>query len=228
MTRRHEDLLQQARLIQPADAMAMLQADHRRIHKLFQWYTTTHDQGMQPRIVLALLVALEVYIQLEDHMFYPALAEATPRAAHGLVETGLEAHTQIEVAIEALRGLAVNAAAFAATFHALRLMVEQHIAYEERQLLPHAEVVLAGQLEDLRDEMQAVKEDLLGSTVEGIAEAVAVLPCLGRRTPCAPSWHSETDPVIRRYAAACARRVLLFGTSARVLCGVIDRVSGPC
>jgi hypothetical protein len=162
MTRRHEDLLQQERLIQPADAIAMLQADHRRIHKLFQWYATTHDPVMKPRIALALLVALEVYIQLEDHVFYPALAEATPRAADALVGTGLEAHTQIEVAIEELRGLAVDSTAFEATFHALRLMVEQHIAHEERQLLPHAEVALAGQLEDLRDEMQALKDDLLG------------------------------------------------------------------
>ena len=162
MTRRDEDLLRQERLIQPADAITMLQAEHRRILKLFQWYATTSDLGLQPRIVLALCVALEVYLQLEDQVFYPAVAEATPHAASTLVATGLEAHSQIEVAIEELRGLTVGAAAFAVTFDTLRRLVAQHIAYEARQLLPHAEMVLADQLEDLRDEMQDLKEELLG------------------------------------------------------------------
>ena len=58
--------------------------------------------------------------------------------------------------------------------------------HEEWQLLPYAEIALAGQLEDLRDEMQALKDDLLGQTGEGIAAAVAVLLCLGRHTHASP------------------------------------------
>jgi hypothetical protein len=142
--------------------MTMLQAEHRRIRKLFQWYAATSDPELQHRIVLALLVALEVVIQLEDQVFYPAFVEATPHTAHALVATGLEAHSQIEVAIEEVRGLAVASAAFATAFDVLRSLGEQHIAHAERQLLPHAEVALAGQLEDLRDEMEDLKEDLLG------------------------------------------------------------------
>jgi hemerythrin HHE cation binding domain-containing protein len=144
MTRREEDVLRQERLIQPADAMGMLHADHRRIHKLFQWYATTNDPARQSRSVLALVVALEVSIQLEDHVFYPALAEATPHAVHVLLETGLDAHTQIEVAIEERRGCADDAA-FTATFHALRRLVDQHLAYAAQQLLLYAAVALADQ-----------------------------------------------------------------------------------
>src|SRR5262245_41059310 len=161
MTRREEDLLRQERLIQPADAMTMLQAEHRRIRKLFQCYATTSDPGLQPRIVLALLVALEVVIHLEDQVFYPAFVEATPHTARALLATGLCGPSQIEVAIGDVRGPAVASAALATAFDALDRLVAQHIAYEERQLLPHAEVVLADQLEDLRDEMEDLKEDLL-------------------------------------------------------------------
>jgi hemerythrin superfamily protein len=158
----HHDLLQHASLVQPADAIEMLKADHRRVHKLFQAYEATHKPAMQHQIAMALFVALELHMQVEEHVFYPTFAEATTRAGHTLVDTSLEAHEQIEVCIEELQGLEADAAAFAVQFHALRLMVDQHIQHEERQLFPQAEVALAEQLEDLRDEMQDIKDLLLG------------------------------------------------------------------
>ena len=158
----HDDLLQHDSLVQPADAIEMLKADHRRVHKLFQRYAATHDPDMKHRIAIALFVALELHTQVENHVFYPAFAEATTRAGHALVDTSLEDHAQIEVYIEELRGLEAASEAFEATFHALRLTVERHVQHEERQLLPQAEVALAEQLEDLRDEMQTIKDQLLG------------------------------------------------------------------
>src|SRR5438552_17297644 len=158
----HHDLLQHASLIQPADAIELLKADHRRVHKLFQAYEATNEPALQHQIAVALFVALEVHMQVEETVFYPAFAEATNRAGHALVDTSLEDHEQIEVCIEELQGLEADAAAFAVTFHALRLMVEQHIQHEEHQMFPQAEVALAAQLEDLRDEMQDLKDLLLG------------------------------------------------------------------
>jgi hypothetical protein len=158
----HHDLLQHASLIQPADAIELLKADHRRVHKLFQAYEATDELAMQHEIAMALFVALEVHMHVEEHVFYPALAEATTHAGYALVATSLEAHEQIEVCLEELQGLEADAEAFAAQFQALRLMVDQHIQHEEHQLFPQAEVALAAQLEDLRDAMQALKDQLLG------------------------------------------------------------------
>jgi len=154
--------MQHENLVQPADAIEMLKADHRRVHKLFQHYEATHEPAMKHRIAMALFVALELHTQLEDRVFYPAFAEATNRAGQALVATSLEDHEQIEVCLEELRGLEVDSAAFEAQFHALRLTVEQHMYNEERQLFPQTEVALAEQLVDLRDEMQDIKEQLLG------------------------------------------------------------------
>jgi hemerythrin-like domain-containing protein len=39
--------------------------------------------------------------------------------------------------------------------------VEQHVQDEESQMFPQAEQALEEQLEDLRDEMQEIKEHLL-------------------------------------------------------------------
>ena len=157
----HHDLLQQASLIQPADAIEMLKADHRRVHKLFQAYEATNEPALQHEIAMALFVALELHMQVEETVFYPAFAEAATRAEHALVATSLEDHEQIEVCIEALQGLEADAETFAVEFHALRLMVDQHIQHEERQLFPQAEVALAEQVEELRDEMQDLKDLLL-------------------------------------------------------------------
>jgi len=64
---------------------------------------------------------------------------------------------------EALRGLAGDSAVFEAKAYALRLTVEQHVYHEACQLFPQAEVVLAEQVEDLRDERQDLKDQWLGS-----------------------------------------------------------------
>ena len=157
-----DDLLQHKSLVQPADALEMLKADHRRIHRLLQHYEATNEPQMKQRIALALFVELELHTQLEAQVFYPAFAEATNRAGHALVDTSLEDHERIEVYVEELRGLDADQEAFEAKFHALRLTVEQHIQDEERQMFPQAEVALEEQLEDLRDEMQDIKDQLLG------------------------------------------------------------------
>ncbi len=48
---------------------------------------------------------------------------------------------------------------------AVRLTVEQHLQHVERLMFPQAEVALAEQLENLRDERQALNDQLLGSLV---------------------------------------------------------------
>jgi hemerythrin-like domain-containing protein len=63
--------------------------------------------------------------------------------------------------VEELRGLEADQEAFAAKFHVLRTKVEQHVQEEESQMFPQAERALEEQLEDLRDEMQEIKEHLL-------------------------------------------------------------------
>ena len=158
----HHDLLQHTSLVQPADTIEMLKADHRRVHKLFQAYEATHEPAMKSRIAMALFVALELHMHVEETIFYPAFAEETTLAGYVLVDTSVEDHEQIEVCIEELQGLEAGSEVFEATFRTLRLMVEQHIQHEERQMFPQAEVALAAQLEDLRDEMQDIKDLLLG------------------------------------------------------------------
>jgi len=56
-----------------------------------------------------------------------------------------------------------NAKAFDAKFKELVRNVEQHVEEEESQMFPLAEDQLADEVEDLMDEMQEIKEQLLAS-----------------------------------------------------------------
>ena len=148
-------------LVQPADAIEMLKADHRRVRALFQRYDGTDDQAVRQVIVAELFVELELHTQLEETVFYPAFADETNREGQELVEASLEAHEEIDVLVEELRGLEADQEAFAAKFHELRTKVDQHVQDEESQMFPQAEREREEQLEDLRDEMQEIKEQLL-------------------------------------------------------------------
>jgi hemerythrin-like domain-containing protein len=148
-------------LIQPADAIEMLKADHRRVRALFQRYDETDDQAMRQGIVAELFVELELHTQLEETVFYPAFADETNQEGQELVAASLEDHEDIDVLVEELRGLDADQEAFAAKFQDLRIKVEQHVQDEETQMFPQAEQALEEQLEELRDEMQEIKEHLL-------------------------------------------------------------------
>jgi hemerythrin superfamily protein len=148
-------------LIQPADAIEMLKADHRRVRALFQRYDETDDQGMRQGIVAELFVELELHTQLEESVFYPAFADESNQEGQELVAASLEDHEDIDVLVEELRGLEADQEAFAAKFQELRTKVEQHVQDEESQMFPQAEQALEEQLEELRDEMQEIKEHLL-------------------------------------------------------------------
>jgi hypothetical protein len=71
---------------------------------------------------------------------------------------------------------------------AVRFTVEQHVQHEERQRFPRAEVALAGQLEDFRDERQDIKNHLLG---EPVGSGRWVLVPHGR------PWHRVTRDAIQ-------------------------------
>jgi iron-sulfur cluster repair protein YtfE (RIC family) len=148
-------------LIQPADAIEMLKADHRRVRALFQRYDETDDQAMKQGIVREIFVELELHMQLEETVFYPAFEDETNGEGQELVQASLEAHEEVDVLVEELRGLEDDHEAFATKFQELRTKVEQHVQEEERKMFPQAEQELEEQLEDLRDEMQEVKEQLL-------------------------------------------------------------------
>jgi hemerythrin-like domain-containing protein len=72
-------------------------------------------------------------------------------------------HEKVKELIRELRGLDITDEAFAAMFRELMDAVEHHVEEEENAMFPEAEQILADQLEDLMDEMVALKAQVTTS-----------------------------------------------------------------
>ena len=146
---------------QPKDAIAMLQADHTKVRKLFQEYEAAMDRPTRLSVATLVFIELETHAQLEANVFYPAVNEETDYGA-ALVKESLAEHETIKQLIQELRELGPDFKAFDTKFKELITAVEDHVAEEENEMFPLAEE-LKEDLQDLRKEMQQLKEQILAS-----------------------------------------------------------------
>ena len=147
---------------QPADAIAMLKADHQWVKDLFVQYEATSNPDTKRTLAEQVFVELETHAQLEENVFYPAVNEETEEGPE-LVKESLSEHETVKKLIQELRGMAQATDAFDAKFQELIHYVEHHVEEEESEMFPLAEEELAEDLTEMKDEMQEFKADLQGS-----------------------------------------------------------------
>ena len=154
-TRRHD-------YAQPADAIAMLKADHQRIRELVAHYEATTNPETQWTIAEDVLGELDVHAQLEEQIFYPAVADQSDEGER-LAQGSLEEHQILRHLIQELRGMGPHIRGFDANFKVLVQNVEDHVEDEEAELFPFAEVTLQDDLGALLAAMRAFKAQILAS-----------------------------------------------------------------
>jgi hemerythrin superfamily protein len=146
----------------PEDAIEMLKADHQKVRDLFQQYMAASDQNAKSQIAEQVFVELETHAQLEEMVFYPAFEEEADDEGRQLVEEARQEHQEVKDLIAELRGRDADDE-FDARFRELMENVEHHVQEEEAQMFPEAEEILAEELDELMDEMQEIKAQLLAS-----------------------------------------------------------------
>jgi hemerythrin-like domain-containing protein len=147
---------------QPADAIALLKADHQRVKDLFAQYEAADHVDTKRPLAEQVFVELEMHAQLEENVFYPAVNEETEEGP-ALVKESLSEHETVKHLIQELRGMAHDTDAFDAKFQELIHNVEHHVEEEEAEMFPLAEEELAEDLTEMKDEMQELKADLQGA-----------------------------------------------------------------
>jgi hypothetical protein len=145
----------------PIDAIAMLIADHRLIHDLFAQYASAGDFSTKHVIAEQVFTALEVHAQLEENVFYPAYETMAGKNGTQLVADSRLAHEHTTELLIELRGIDLQEEEFEAKFQGLRHTMEQHVAQEEDEMFPEAAQILADRLAVLRDDMVALKQQLM-------------------------------------------------------------------
>ena len=147
---------------QPADAIAMLKADHQRVKDLFAQYENTIDRVIKRTLAEQVFRALDTHAQLEENVFYPTVNEETDEGPE-LVKESLEEHETMKQLILELQDMAQDTDAFDTKFQALIQHVAHHVKKEEAEMFPLAEEELADDLITMKDEMQELKAELQGS-----------------------------------------------------------------
>ena len=147
---------------QPADAIAMLKADHQRVKDLFAQYEAAENVETKRTLAEQAFRELETHAQLEENVFYPAVNDETDEGPE-LVKESLQEHATVKQLIAELRQMGPQSNGFDAKFHELMHNVEHHMEEEESEMFPLAEQELAEDLEELSEEMQELKAELQGS-----------------------------------------------------------------
>jgi hemerythrin superfamily protein len=148
------------------DAIAMLQADHRTVQHLFAIYQSARDSTTKQQIVEQVFTELELHAQLEETIFYPAFdAQAGKKGTQLVADSRLEHEAVRELMLE--MPYCNTEGEFEAKFQELMQCVQHHIAQEEDEMFPEAAQILGDQLADLRDEMVALKHQLMTTPEQG-------------------------------------------------------------
>src|SRR6266404_5944726 len=122
----------------PADAIAMLKADHQRVKDLFAQYEVTSNAATKRTLAEQVFRELDTHAQLEENVFYPTVNEETEEGPE-LVKESLSEHETVKILIQVLRSMAHETDEFDAKFHELIQNVEHHVEEEEAEMFPLAE-----------------------------------------------------------------------------------------
>ncbi|MCC8402309.1 hemerythrin domain-containing protein [Paraburkholderia sp. MMS20-SJTN17] len=146
---------------------AMIRLDHMHVLSASHRYHASTPWWRKRAIVNNVCAALEIHAQLEEEIFYPALARAL-----GDDETLAKSrpeHDEMRATIEKLRSMGPENAAYDGLFQQLIRNVVHHVADEETILLPDAERVLKHELHSLGAAMTRRRMELLGERPMEIA-----------------------------------------------------------
>ena len=142
------------------DAIAMLEADHHRVRDLFEEFQSADGAAERREIAERLFKELETHSQLEEDIFYPAVASKGDDAQKTRVATARKNHEKIKRMIGDLRKLETDDEQYDARFQELMETVEQHVEDEEGELFEAAESELGDDSEALGVQMEESRKQI--------------------------------------------------------------------
>jgi len=126
-------------------ATDMIRADHARLLATFHRYKCDAAAAAKRSLVANLCLALEVHAQMEEEIFYPAMASVD----QALIGRFIAEHDRMRSLIGELRAADPAEPQYDERVMALMREVLHHVADEETMLLPQAERVLGERLGEL-------------------------------------------------------------------------------
>jgi hypothetical protein len=153
------------------DITTMIRMDHTHALALFRRFRPGTSLDRKRALAANACLALEIHAQLEEEIFYPALAKVLPQ--NETLEKSVPEHDEMRTLIAALRASDPADPGYDATFHALMRAVLHHVADEESVLLPQAEELLGDELGALGLQMTKRRMELLKPHLAQVAATTA-------------------------------------------------------
>ncbi len=138
------------------DAINLLMQDHQKVDGLFQQFTQggTHYQFEQ--LFEQLRADLTLHTQIEENIFYPAVAKYPELA--DMVKEAYQEHAGVKKELEQIAGLDNTTTTWSDAMQKLMTDVKHHVAEEENEMFPKLREVMTQQhLEDLGQQLQDAK-----------------------------------------------------------------------
>jgi len=129
----------------------MIRMDHTHVLATFHQYEADTRPQTKQALVNTISLALEIHAQLEEEIFYPAVRRVVTDAQ--VIDKSVPEHDEMRRLIARLREMEPTHADYDRTVMELMRDVMHHVADEETVLLPAAERMLSGELEELGAEM---------------------------------------------------------------------------
>jgi hemerythrin-like domain-containing protein len=148
------------------DAIALLKDDHEKAKKLMTELEETTERGVKTREQMwtKLLKELTIHENIEEEVFYPALAKH-PKARDIVLEA-LEEHHLVDEIVEQLKDTPLDDEHWGAKFRVTRENVEHHIDEEETEMFKITrQVFTKEELEELGASMEASKAEQMKETM---------------------------------------------------------------
>jgi hemerythrin superfamily protein len=121
------------------DAIALLEADHEQVRKLFAQFKELKEEGSlkeKESLVQQVCNALVVHTQIEEEIFYPAVREAIDDG--DLMDEALVEHAGAKDLIEQLQGMDPDDDLYDAKVTVLGEQIDHHVEEEEGEMFPKA------------------------------------------------------------------------------------------
>ncbi len=117
-----------------ADAIALLEADHREVERLFTQFEDATGDAQKRNLAIAICVALKVHARLEEELFYPAAYKVLDDKS--LLEEAQVEHASAKDLIAQIESGAPGEALFDARVTVLAEYIDHHVTEEEEEIFP--------------------------------------------------------------------------------------------
>lgn len=115
----------------------LLKSEHAEVTSQFDQYTQAQNETEKQRLAREITKALTAHATAEEELFYPEARNAVPSSA--LIDQALQQHTQAKALITQIEANIGNSAQRDAMLQQLRAAVQQHVQFEESQIIPTVE-----------------------------------------------------------------------------------------